>query len=62
MEKTYLEIGSTIGAVLLFIILVIFNNSNVVFSTFANYGNVVILLLFIIIVGIIGVKLSNIED
>jgi hypothetical protein len=62
MKKTYLEIGSTIGAVLLFIILVIFNNSNIVFSAFANYGNAAILLLFIIIVGIIGVKLSNIED
>jgi hypothetical protein len=62
MEKIYLEIGSTIGAVLLFIILVIFNNSIMVFSTFANYGNAAILLLFIIIVGIIGVKLSNIED
>ena len=60
MDKKYLEIGSSIGAVLLFIIFIIINNIR--FPAYANYGNVAVLLLFVIIVSLAGLKLSEIID
>jgi len=60
MDKKYLEIGSSIGAVLLFILLITINT--VIFSAYANFGNVAVLLIFVVVVGAAGLKLSEIED
>lgn len=63
MKKTYLEIGSSVGAVLIFIFLiVIMNDKAYSLHYFANYGNVAILILFVIIVGFIGIRLADIKD
>lgn len=60
MDKKYLEIGSSIGAVLLFILFITINN--VFFTAYANYGNVAALLIFVVVVGAAGLKLSEIKD
>ena len=63
MKKTYLEIGSSVGSVLAFIILiVIMNDKNYSFHNIANYGNVAILLIFVIVIGFAGIKLAEIKD
>lgn len=63
MKKTYLEIGSSVGAVLAFIILiVIMNDKNLSFHNIANFGNVAILLVFVIVIGLIGIKLAELSD
>ncbi|MFV9629542.1 MAG: hypothetical protein ACNYWM_00450 [Methanosarcinales archaeon] len=60
MDKKYLEIGSSIGAVLLFILFITINN--VFFPAYANFGNVAALLIFVVVVGVAGLKLSEIKD
>ena len=60
MKKTYLEICSSIGAVAVFIILIVIVNT--VFSAYAGYGNVAILLFFVVSVGLIGLKLAEISN
>ncbi|TKY91457.1 MAG: hypothetical protein C5S46_05705 [Candidatus Methanomarinus sp.] len=60
MDKKYLEIGSSIGAVLLFILFITINN--VFFPAYANFGNVAALLIFVVVVGAAGLKLSEIKD
>ncbi len=60
MKKEYLEIGSSIGAVAVFIILIVIVNTT--FSAYAAFGNVAILLVFVIIVGLIGLKLAEISN
>ncbi|MBE0523413.1 MAG: hypothetical protein IBX40_03630 [Methanosarcinales archaeon] len=63
MKKTYLEIGSSVGAVLVFIILiVIINDKNFSFHNIANFGNVAILVAFVIVIGFIGIKLAELTD
>jgi len=57
MKRTYLEIFSSIGAVAVFIILIVIVNT--VFSAYAGYGNVAILLFYVICVGLIGLKLAE---
>jgi hypothetical protein len=60
MKKTYLEIVSSIGAIAVFIILIVIVNTE--FSAYAGYGNVAILLFFVICVGLMGLKLAEISD
>ena len=60
MKKTYIEIASSVGAVALFIILIVIVNT--IFSAYSSYGNVAILLVFVIIVGFIGLKLAEISN
>lgn len=60
MNKTYVEITSSVGAVAVFIILIVIVNTT--FSAYAAYGNVVILLIFVISVGLIGLKLAEISN
>ncbi len=60
MKKAYIEIASSVGAVALFIILIVIVNTT--FSAYAAYGNVAILLAFVIIVGLIGLKLAEISN
>ena len=60
MKKIYLEIGSSIGSVMLFIILIVITNTGL--HAYASYGNVIVLLIFIFIVGTIGLKLAEIKD
>jgi hypothetical protein len=60
MKKIFLEIGSSVGLVIVFIIgLVIINTK---FLVSAAYGNVALLLVFVIIAGFIGFKLAEIPD
>jgi hypothetical protein len=60
MKKIFLEIGSSVGLVIVFIIgLVIINTK---FLANAAYGNVALLLVFVIIAGFIGFKLAEIPD
>lgn len=60
MQKIFLEIGSSVGLVIVFIIgLVIINTQ---FLANAAYGNVALLLVFVIIAGLIGFKLAEIPD
>ena len=60
MKKIFLEIGSSVGLVIVFIIgLVIINTK---FLANAAYGNVALLLVFVIIAGLIGFKLAEIPD
>ena len=58
MKKAYIEIASSVGAVAVFIILIVIVNT--IFSDYAAYGNVTILLIFVISVGLIGLKLAEI--
>ncbi len=60
MNKTYVEIASSVGAVAVFIILMVIVNTT--FSAYAAYGNVVILLIYVISVGLIGLKLAEISN
>jgi hypothetical protein len=63
MEKIYLEIGSSVGSVLLFILLIIAANyQKSPLHNYAAYGNVAALLFFVILVGSIGIKLADIRD
>jgi len=60
MKKIFQEIGSSVGLVIVFIIgLVIINTK---FLASAAYGNVALLLVFVIIAGFIGFKLAEIPD
>ncbi len=60
MKKIFLEIGSSVGLVIVFIIgLVIINTK---FLANAAYGNVALLLVFVIIASFIGFKLAEIPD
>lgn len=60
MKKTYLEIGSSVGAVIMFIVLIILINKDS--PGYAAYGNVLALLAFVIAVGTIGLKLAQMQD
>ncbi|MCL7414590.1 MAG: hypothetical protein M8349_00805 [ANME-2 cluster archaeon] len=60
MKKIYLEIGSSVGLVLLFIIALVIVNTT--FVAHSAYGNVALLLVFVIVAGIIGLKLAEIQD
>ncbi|MCL7475103.1 MAG: hypothetical protein SCH39_00695 [Methanosarcinales archaeon] len=60
MKKIYLEIGSSVGLVIMFILSLVIINTKFVAN--AAYGNVALLLVFVIIAGIIGLKLSEIPD
>lgn len=60
MKKMYLEIGSSVGAVLAFIFLIVVINMQL--PAYASYGSVALLLLFILTVGFIGIRLAEIKD
>ncbi|MDF1557288.1 MAG: hypothetical protein P1P80_03795 [ANME-2 cluster archaeon] len=60
MKKIYLEIGSSVGLVLLFIIALVIVNTT--FVAQSAYGNVALLLVFVIVAGILGLKLAEIQD
>ena len=60
MKKIFLEIGSSVGLVSLFIIALVIINTT--FKAQANYGTVALLLVFVIVAGAIGLKLAEIPD
>jgi len=59
MKKKNLEIGGTFASVLIFLLLLI---AAKLFVPYAGYGYALALLIFVLIVGIIGVKLADISD
>ncbi|HLB70130.1 MAG: hypothetical protein OIN88_09395 [Candidatus Methanoperedens sp.] len=60
MKKKQLEIVVTMGSVIIFIILVI--AAGLIMRGFSNYGYTAALLIFVIIMGIAGLKLAEIPD
>ena len=60
MKKIYLEIGSSISMVLALIITIVVLDT--VLPQYAPFGNTAALLLFVIVMGIIGIKLAEIKD
>lgn len=60
MKKIYLEIGSSVGLVIIFIVSLVIINTK--FAANAAYGNVALLIVFVIAAGIVGFKLAEIPD
>lgn len=60
MKKKQLEIVVTMGSVMMFILLVM--ASGLIMRGFSNYGYTAALLIFVIIMGIAGLKLAEIPD
>jgi len=60
MNKKSLEIAISIGSVVLFIILIA--TSKFFLGTSAGFGYVASLLVFIVIMGLAGLKLAEIQD
>jgi len=60
MNKKYLEITMSLGSVLLFIILIA--ASKIILKSSAGFGYTASLLIFIVIMGLAGLKLAQIPD
>ncbi len=60
MNKKSLEIAISIGSVVLFIILIA--SSKLILGTSAGFGYAASLLVFIVIMGLAGLKLAEIPD
>ncbi len=60
MNKKSLEISVSFGSVILFIILIVV--SKILLQSYAGFGYALSLLIFIIIMGITGLKLAKIPD
>ncbi len=60
MTKMHLEIGSALGSVALFIILIA--AVKILMPGSAGYGYTVALLIFMVVMGMAGLKLADIPD
>lgn len=60
MKKTQLEITMTVVSLAIFIILIV--ASKLVISAFPGYGYAVALLVYVILMGVAGIKLAEIPD
>lgn len=60
MNKKSLEIATSVGSVVLFIILIV--TSKLILGSSAGFGYAASLLIFIVIMGLVGLKLAEVPE